>query len=65
MAGAAVLLVMLNTVVTIDSAFNSFIISLCRELPLVLLLQFFFFRRKARSSARSQPTHGQSAQLKI
>ncbi len=46
-AGGAVLLAMLSTLVMIDSAFNSIIIGLCRELPLLLILQFFLFRRSS------------------
>lgn len=65
MAGAAVLLAMLSTVATIDSAFNSLIISLCRELPLVLFMQFLLFRGRVRSSARSQLGYKQAAQLSI
>jgi hypothetical protein len=58
MAGGAVLLAMLNTVVAIDSAFNSIIISLCRQLPLLLLVQFLLFRNRARSNTPGQSGYG-------
>lgn len=44
-AGAAVFLAMLGTLVSIDSSFNGIIITLCRELPMLLILQFLLFRR--------------------
>ena len=48
-AGGAVFLAMLSTVAVIDSAFNSIIVSLCRELPLALLIMFLLFRGRAKS----------------
>lgn len=57
-AGGSVFLGMLATVVSIDSSFNSLIISLCRELPLLLLVQFLLFRRRVRSSALSHSRFG-------
>ncbi len=44
-AGATVFLAMLGTFVSIDSSFNGIIVALCRELPLLLILQFLLFRR--------------------
>jgi hypothetical protein len=46
-AGATVFLAMLGALVSIDSSFNSVIITLCRELPLLLMLQFLLFRRSS------------------
>ena len=45
--GGVVFLAMLTTIVTIDSSFNSIIITLFRELPLVMALQFLLFKRMA------------------
>ncbi len=50
-AGATVFLAMLGTLVSIDSSFNGIIITLCRELPLLLILQFLLFRRSLHRSA--------------
>lgn len=61
-AGGIVFLGMLNTVVVIDSSFNGIIISLCRELPLLLLLQFLLFRGRLTRSAPSQFGYQQAAQ---
>ena len=44
-AGGILYMSMLVTVVVVDSAFNGIIVSLFRELPLVLLLLFFFYNR--------------------
>lgn len=54
MAGSIVFLGMLSTVVEINSSFNGIIISLCRELPLLLLVQFLLFRGRLTRSAPSQ-----------
>lgn len=49
LAGGAIFLAMLGTVVAIASSFNGIIITLCRELPLLLLMQWLLFRRRPRS----------------
>lgn len=56
--GGVVFLGMLNTVVSIDSSFNSLIISLCRELPLLLFVQFILFRSRVRFGAFSSTMYG-------
>jgi hypothetical protein len=43
-SGAMVYLGILSTVVLVDTAFNSIIISICRELPLLLVMQALFFK---------------------
>ena len=50
-AGATVFLAMLGSIVLIDSSFNGIIITLCRELPLLLILQFLLFRRSLQGRA--------------
>lgn len=50
-AGAVVLLAMLTPLTIIDSAFNGFIVTLCRDLPLALLLQYLLFERQTGRSA--------------
>jgi hypothetical protein len=47
-SGGVVFLGMLSTFVIVDSAFNSIVIALFRDLPLLLLLQFILFGRRAR-----------------
>ena len=59
-AGATVFLAMLGTIVSIDSSFNSIIITLCRDLPLLLILQFLLFRRSSHSRVQKKPGLGQS-----
>jgi hypothetical protein len=44
-AGGLVFFSMLTTLVSIDSSVNSIFITLCRELPIVLILQSFFYQR--------------------
>lgn len=45
-AAGPAFLTMLATLSFIDSDFNGLIVTLCRELPIVMLLQFVLFRRK-------------------
>ncbi|MGH8433926.1 MAG: hypothetical protein ACRERX_05500 [Pseudomonas sp.] len=54
MAGGTVFLTILNTVVAIDSSFDSIIISLCRNLPLILFVQFLLFRGHYKNYAMYQ-----------
>jgi hypothetical protein len=60
--GGATFLAMLSTVVMIDSNFNGIIISLIRELLLVLLLQFFLYKR---TMSQNNSTLGPSTSLMI
>ena len=46
MPGSVVYLVCLGPLTVIDSSFNTIIIFLCRELPIVLVLMFIIFKRK-------------------
>jgi hypothetical protein len=50
-AGAVIFLALLYPIIQIDSAFNGLIITLCRDFPLVIMLQFLIF--KSRVSGRA------------
>lgn len=52
-AGCTVFLAMLGTITSIESSFNSIIITLCREFPLVLFLQILLFRNSLRGTAKN------------
>jgi hypothetical protein len=57
-SGAMVYLGMLSAVVLVDTAFNSIIITICRELPLLLIMQAVFFKPVAEErSAFRDPFH--------
>lgn len=47
MPGAIVLLAMLGSIAIIGSSFDAIIVALCRELPMLILLQHIIFRRRA------------------
>jgi hypothetical protein len=50
-AGAVIFLAMLSSIMQIDSAFNGLIITLCRDFPLVIMLQFLIFKPRASGCA--------------
>lgn len=69
MAGSVIFLAMLNTIVSIDSSFNGILISLFREIPLLIGLQFFLFRSRRTNSTFRHNSYGTnqpgSANLKV
>lgn len=55
-AGGVVFMAMLNTISQIDSSVNGIIITIFRELPLVILLLFLIFRRRGMAVKTVSPT---------